>query len=200
MWGSSLRLYAAVILLLSAVGSGTALRCYGSNAFVKAKLGDKDCYDSGLGAYWNPCWARCGSVTVFSHDNSQARYLIPNEDPTNQTLCPYRASGVNGVDGDYSGASSSCNCTAWKEPLPGGKCPSCNDFNVIPPLMMAMSRDASYGGVQLGDCPDESDMCFNFCYTGNSWFPAVSTLCAYGCAKTENKPALELMVSVLGMP
>ena len=98
MMGSALRLYFAVTLFLSVFGTGTALRCYGSNAFVKAKLGDKDCYDflsTGLGAYWNPCWARCGGVTLFSHNLSQARYLIPYEDPTNQTLCPYRASGVN---------------------------------------------------------------------------------------------------------
>jgi hypothetical protein len=38
-------------------------------------------------------------------------------------------------------------------------------------------------------------MCFNYCVTFNSWFPEITTGCAYGCMKSANKPAMELMVS-----
>ena len=38
-------------------------------------------------------------------------------------------------------------------------------------------------------------MCFNYCVTFNTWFPEITTGCAYGCMQSSNKPAMELMVS-----
>jgi hypothetical protein len=61
--------------------------------------------------------------------------------------------------------------------------------------MMSTRRDASSAGIQLAECPADHDMCFNYCVTFNSWFPEITTGCAYGCMKSANKPAMELMVS-----
>jgi hypothetical protein len=61
--------------------------------------------------------------------------------------------------------------------------------------MMTTRRDAGSTGIKLEECPPEDDMCFNYCVTFNTWFPEITTGCAYGCMKSSNKPAMELMVS-----
>ena len=172
-----------------------ALKCYGADAFEMANRGEKDCYKLWTGYLWSPCWAKCGGVTLFSND-SWSNAALASSDPSGEELCPYRQLGEN----DYSTelqleSTSRCNCSGWREPLPGNTCPKCDDFNVIPPLLMSTRKDARSAGIGNNECPEGLDMCFNYCVTYNSWFPEVSTECAYGCMKSSNKPAIELMVS-----
>ena len=60
---------------------------------------------------------------------------------------------------------------------------------------MSTRKDASSAGIRNDECPAGLDMCFNYCVTFNSWFPEITTGCAYGCMRSSNKPAMELMVS-----
>jgi hypothetical protein len=162
-----------------------------------ANRGEKDCFKFWTGYFWSPCWAKCGGVTLFSHSNySWSKAVLAYSDPSGEELCPYRKVGKN----DYSiklqlESTSRCNCSGWREPLPDNTCPKCNDFNVIPPLLMSTRKDASSAGIRNDECPAGLDMCFNYCVTFNSWFPEITTGCAYGCMKSSNKPAMELMVS-----
>ena len=190
------RLVQILLVFVLSTGLCDAIRCYGANAFAKAARGEKGCYRSLFGTWAGTCWASCGGITTFSQDVLEAQYIAPYQDPAKGMLCPWRQSGVNDGGFHFMGEAAPCNCSAWKEPLPGNKCPNCSDYDTIPPLMMSANRDAEYGGIELGECPEGSDICFNYCVTHEAWLPAISTVCAYGCAKSKNKPALELMVSV----
>ena len=174
-----------------------SLKCYGAEAFQRAAEKQKDCYQFWTSYFWAPCWTKCGGVTLFTHSKySHSQAVMGISDPTGQELCPFRNVGKNDDSVKVAlGSTSACNCSGWREPLPGNTCPKCDDFSVLPPLMMSTRRDAGSAGIKLDECPPDSDMCFNYCVTFNSWFPETTTGCAYGCMNSANKPAMDLMVS-----
>ena len=176
-----------LVIASSCIALSDSLKCYGAEAFQMAHTGENDCSGSFDGGYWGPCWSKCGGVTEFSS-------TFGDEDPSGKALCPYRDDGQPG----YSSSPSKimpCNCSMWRQPLPGGKCPNCDDFNAVSPLMITVSRDAAAAGIELGTCPPGYDMCFNYCVNRDRLREEFYTHCAYGCAKMANKAILELLIA-----
>jgi hypothetical protein len=179
--------FAVLLALASCIASSEALKCYGAEAFQRAHSGERDCYRRFEGGFWEPCWSKCGGVTKFTNTGG-------DDDPSGKELCPYREDGQPG----YSSVSSKvmpCNCSMWRQPLPGGKCPKCDDFNAVSPLMITTSRDAAAAGIELGACPPGFDTCFNYCVNIDKMRREFYTQCAYGCANMANKAILDLMIA-----
>ena len=180
------RLAGVWAIAISCIPLSTALKCYGADAFQRSLNGERDCYRHVDGGFWNPCWSKCGGVTLFMDSG--------DDDPNGKELCPYKANRRPG----YSFGSLDfmpCNCSMWRQPLPAGKCPKCDDFNAIPPLMMTTSRDAVNAGIELGTCPPGYDTCFNYCVNGDDERQEFQNECAYGCAKIASKPILHLLIA-----
>lgn len=180
-----------ILIQLSSICPSRAIKCYGAEAFRWAKEGQPSCQNTYTFFFFEPCWAKCGGISLFPDQDSP--------DPSGQELCPYRDNGRPGysdkVDGPFP-----CNCSRWIPPLPGGACPKCDDFHAIAPMIVATSTNAESAGIKLQSCPPEFDACFGFC-TNTGHAHGIhrrgirSTRCAYGCAKSSSKPVLDLMVA-----
>ena len=174
----------SVLYFLMVVSSSNALKCYGAEAFERMRNGESDCYHSLADGVWEPCWTKCGGVNFFVDE--------AGENPSGKELCPYRKTWTP----DYISASplgKLCKCSMWRHPLPGGKCPKCDDYESVAPLMMINNRDAAAAGIKLGECPPGYDTCFNYCVEYSSL--RLNPRCFFGCSKLINKPIMELMIS-----
>ena len=195
-----------LILLLGLPHFADALKCYGANAFEWKARGLPECWDQFNTSESLPdCWSQCGGVAYATGEN-----------PKGVELCPYRRFNENKVTTLMEKASEfadvnlrSCQCDKWREPLPGNACPSCDDFDKIPPLILSHYDDATHDNrALLGECPPDYDACFNFCVEDTEWVNKPGVLwgtsrvlghldrhCFYGCAKSSNAQVLELMIS-----
>ena len=194
------------ILLLWFPSFGNCLKCYGSNAFDWKANGLPECYNQFFANSPLPdCWTQCGGITY-----------IKGTSPQGTELCPYKRYNVNKITTLTEKGSElldfglhTCHCDLWRDTLPGNSCPSCDDFDKIPPMILSHFDDATRDKrAVLGDCPPEYDSCFNFCVDDGEWVKrpgflwgtssvpgATERHCFYGCAKSSIQQALELMVS-----